>query len=201
MLTRIEGLRARRAAAKTRCYQRKCKIFFCWTRKIQYQTVLPPNFKQFGCSCRSRRAAAREKCGAGAGLGGGAGQGAQILYNYRKGAIRVAGESPDKKWIWCIEWWILKFLYWKRPRVSTTRDGCILFYSFVLYLSRIRIEVEIVVIIRNVNIQKFYLFGNIDFKILVFCPPDKAGFIWYEGELNAVYLIEVCFLQLFDFLF
>ena len=133
--------------------------------------------------------------------GAGRGQGAQILYNYRKGAIRVAGESPDKKWIWCIEWWILKFLYWKRPRVSTTRDGCILFYSFVLYLSRIRIEVEIVVIIRNVNIQKFYLFGNIDFKILVFCPPDKAGFIWYEGELNAVYLIEVCFLQLFDFLF
>ena len=131
----------------------------------------------------------------------GGGSDLYILYNYRKGAIRVAGESPDKKWIWCIEWWILKFLYWKRPRVSTTRDGCILFYSFVLYLSRIRIEVEIVVIIRNVNIQKFYLFGNIDFKILVFCPPDKAGFIWYEGELNAVYLIEVCFLQLFDFLF
>ena len=135
---------------------------------------------------QSPRRSPREKCGAGAGLGGegraGRGQGAQILYNYRKGAIRVAGESPDKKWIWCIEWWILKFLYWKRPRVSTTRDGCILFYSFVFYLSRIRIEVEIVVIIRNVNIQKFYLFGNIDFKILVFVPPIKLDL--FDTKVN-----------------
>ena len=35
------------AQAKTGCYQRKCKIFFCWTRKIQYQSVHPSNFKQF----------------------------------------------------------------------------------------------------------------------------------------------------------
>ena len=32
--------------AKSAGYQRKCKIFFCWTGKIQYQFVHSPNFKK-----------------------------------------------------------------------------------------------------------------------------------------------------------
>ena len=35
--------------------------------------------------------------GAVEGEGGGRGQGHQILYNYRKGAIRVAGEKSEQK--------------------------------------------------------------------------------------------------------
>ena len=34
------------AEAKSAGYQRKCKIFFCWTGKIQYQFVHSPNFKK-----------------------------------------------------------------------------------------------------------------------------------------------------------
>ena len=138
--------------------------------------------------------------------GDGGGRGFWILYNYRKGAIRVAGESSGKKWIRCIEHWILKFLYWKLPRVSTTGDGCKFFIPLnKIFYHKAEIQdwsVEIVVIIWNVNILKLYPFENdVDFKIFCFCPLDKSGFIWYEGELNAVYLIEVWFLQLFDFLF
>lgn len=143
---------------KTGCYQRKCKIFFCWTRKIQYQSVHPSNFKQF---CRVASVRHRAESGPGAAEGGGRGQG---LYNYRKGAIRVAGENANKKSVWCIEWWIFKFLYWKLPRDSTTVGRQCTFLVLRYFIPN-GIEVQIVVIIRNVNIQKFYLFGNSNFKI------------------------------------
>ena len=60
----------------------------------------------------------------------GGGSDLYILYNYRKGAIRVAGENADKKWIWCIEWWIFKFLYWKLPSDSTTVGTAVYFFCF-----------------------------------------------------------------------
>ena len=44
------------------------------------------------------------------------------------------------------------------------------------------IEVQIVVIIRNVNIQKFYLFGNSNFKISLFVPPIKLDL--FDTKVN-----------------
>ena len=112
---------------KTRGYQRKCKIFFCWTRKIQYQCVHQSNFKQF--SVRAARPGSSQR-----GLRRGGGRRHQILYNYRKGAIRVAGEKSGQKMN--LMHWIFKIFYWKRPWVSTTPDG----WGFLLFLNLFMIK-------------------------------------------------------------
>ena len=45
--------------AKSAGYQRKCKIFFCWTGKIQYQFVHSPNFKRVSAGAPWHHHAAR----------------------------------------------------------------------------------------------------------------------------------------------
>ena len=82
---------------------------------VEFQTVLGPS--------RDPDRGARE--------GGGAG-GHQILYNYRKGAIRVAGEKSEQKMN--LMHWIFKIFYWKRPWVSTTSDGWRFFTLFKIFL-------------------------------------------------------------------
>ena len=81
---------------------------------------------------QSPRRSPREKCGAGAGLGGegrtGRGQGAQILYNYRKGAIRVAGETRTKNWSDALSSEFLNFCIGSYPGTQQLWDASVLFW-------------------------------------------------------------------------